>query len=105
MPHLQWRKCWERQKELQGERGLSEVLTFNTGEVVLHICIMKSPTCAEPHDFLLPLLFMCALSSAAGTTNTFCLLQLEVEMKVLRSQQCTAEQGTVVTKEEVDALR
>ncbi|NXR43284.1 MD1L1 protein, partial [Zosterops hypoxanthus] len=30
---------------------------------------------------------------------------LEVEMKVLRSQQCTAEQGTVVTKEEVDALR
>ncbi|NWR07521.1 MD1L1 protein, partial [Paradoxornis webbianus] len=30
---------------------------------------------------------------------------LEVEMKVLKSQQCTAEQSTVVTKEEVDALR
>ncbi|NWY76730.1 MD1L1 protein, partial [Erithacus rubecula] len=30
---------------------------------------------------------------------------LEVEMKVLKSQQCTAEQSTVVTKEEVDSLR
>ncbi|NXB74086.1 MD1L1 protein, partial [Donacobius atricapilla] len=30
---------------------------------------------------------------------------LEVEMKVLKSQQCTAEQSTVITKEEVDALR
>ncbi|NXO68350.1 MD1L1 protein, partial [Phainopepla nitens] len=30
---------------------------------------------------------------------------LEVEMKVLKSQQCTAEQSTVVTKEEVDTLR
>ncbi|NWQ60160.1 MD1L1 protein, partial [Neopipo cinnamomea] len=38
-------------------------------------------------------------------TNTFSLLQLEVEMKVLKSQQCTAEQSTVITKEEVDTLR
>ncbi|NXD21391.1 MD1L1 protein, partial [Spelaeornis formosus] len=30
---------------------------------------------------------------------------LEVEMKVLKSQQCTAEQSTVITKEEVDMLR
>ncbi|NXG15290.1 MD1L1 protein, partial [Grallaria varia] len=30
---------------------------------------------------------------------------LEVEMKVLKSQQCTAEQSSVVTKEEVDTLR
>ncbi|NXB98337.1 MD1L1 protein, partial [Orthonyx spaldingii] len=30
---------------------------------------------------------------------------LEVEMKVLKSQQCTAEQSTAVTKEEVDTLR
>ncbi|NXN81010.1 MD1L1 protein, partial [Bombycilla garrulus] len=30
---------------------------------------------------------------------------LEVEMKVLKSQQCTAEQSTVITKEEVDSLR
>ncbi|NWH84310.1 MD1L1 protein, partial [Aegithalos caudatus] len=30
---------------------------------------------------------------------------LEVEMKVLKSQQCTADQSTVITKEEVDALR
>ncbi|NXV60712.1 MD1L1 protein, partial [Molothrus ater] len=30
---------------------------------------------------------------------------LEVEMKVLKSQQCTAEQSTVITKEEVDTLR
>nr|XP_021146098.1 mitotic spindle assembly checkpoint protein MAD1 isoform X15 [Columba livia] len=30
---------------------------------------------------------------------------LEVEMKVLKSQECTAEQSTVVTKEEVDTLR
>ncbi|XP_056358868.1 mitotic spindle assembly checkpoint protein MAD1 isoform X1 [Oenanthe melanoleuca] len=30
---------------------------------------------------------------------------LEVEMKLLKSQQCTAEQSTVVTKEEVDTLR
>lgn len=104
VPHLLWRKSQERQKELQREGGLSEVLTFNTREVVLHICIMRSVTCAEPHDFLLPLLFVSALSSAAGT-NTFCLLQLEVEMKVLKSQQCTAEQSTVITKEEVDTLR
>uniref|UniRef100_A0A8C5ISY7 Mitotic spindle assembly checkpoint protein MAD1 n=1 Tax=Junco hyemalis TaxID=40217 RepID=A0A8C5ISY7_JUNHY len=32
-------------------------------------------------------------------------LELEVEMKVLKSQQCTAEQSTVITKEEVDTLR
>ncbi|XP_064887548.1 mitotic spindle assembly checkpoint protein MAD1 isoform X4 [Columba livia] len=32
-------------------------------------------------------------------------LELEVEMKVLKSQECTAEQSTVVTKEEVDTLR
>ncbi|XP_010124017.1 PREDICTED: mitotic spindle assembly checkpoint protein MAD1 [Chlamydotis macqueenii] len=30
---------------------------------------------------------------------------LEVEMNVLKSQECTAEQSTVVTKEEVDMLR
>ncbi|NXL98909.1 MD1L1 protein, partial [Tyrannus savana] len=30
---------------------------------------------------------------------------LEVELKVLKSQQCTAEQSTVITKEEVDMLR
>ncbi|NWZ10353.1 MD1L1 protein, partial [Agelaius phoeniceus] len=30
---------------------------------------------------------------------------LEVEMKVLKSQQCTAEQSTAITKEEVDTLR
>ncbi|XP_054126738.1 mitotic spindle assembly checkpoint protein MAD1 isoform X1 [Melozone crissalis] len=30
---------------------------------------------------------------------------LEVEMKILKSQQCTAEQSTVITKEEVDTLR
>ncbi|NWH34445.1 MD1L1 protein, partial [Chloropsis hardwickii] len=30
---------------------------------------------------------------------------LEVEMKVLKSQQCTAEQSTVITKEELDTLR
>ncbi|NWS29984.1 MD1L1 protein, partial [Polioptila caerulea] len=30
---------------------------------------------------------------------------LEVEMKVLKSQQCMAEQSTVITKEEVDTLR
>ncbi|XP_074775099.1 mitotic spindle assembly checkpoint protein MAD1 isoform X1 [Athene noctua] len=30
---------------------------------------------------------------------------LEVEMKVLKSQECTAEQSTVITKEEVDVLR
>ncbi|XP_030813786.1 mitotic spindle assembly checkpoint protein MAD1 isoform X1 [Camarhynchus parvulus] len=30
---------------------------------------------------------------------------LEVEMKVLKSQQCTAEQSTVIAKEEVDTLR
>ncbi|KFP88288.1 Mitotic spindle assembly checkpoint protein MAD1, partial [Acanthisitta chloris] len=30
---------------------------------------------------------------------------LEVEMKILKSQQCTAEQSTGVTKEEVDTLR
>ncbi|XP_065500591.1 mitotic spindle assembly checkpoint protein MAD1 isoform X1 [Caloenas nicobarica] len=30
---------------------------------------------------------------------------LEVEMKVLKSQECTAEQSTVITKEEVDTLR
>ncbi|NWV95001.1 MD1L1 protein, partial [Machaerirhynchus nigripectus] len=30
---------------------------------------------------------------------------LEVEMKVLKSQQCTAEQSSVITKEEVDTLR
>ncbi|NWS14642.1 MD1L1 protein, partial [Pachyramphus minor] len=30
---------------------------------------------------------------------------LEVEMKVLKSQQCTAEQSTVITREEVDTLR
>ncbi|XP_075371075.1 mitotic spindle assembly checkpoint protein MAD1 isoform X3 [Mycteria americana] len=30
---------------------------------------------------------------------------LEVEMKVLKSQECTAEQSTVITKEEVDMLR
>uniref|UniRef100_A0A8D0EU94 Mitotic arrest deficient 1 like 1 n=1 Tax=Strix occidentalis caurina TaxID=311401 RepID=A0A8D0EU94_STROC len=38
-------------------------------------------------------------------TNSFSLLQLEVEMKVLKSQECTAEQSTVITKEEVDTLR
>ncbi|XP_009284670.1 PREDICTED: mitotic spindle assembly checkpoint protein MAD1 [Aptenodytes forsteri] len=30
---------------------------------------------------------------------------LEVEMKVLKSQECTSEQSTVITKEEVDTLR
>ncbi|KAM6054251.1 mitotic spindle assembly checkpoint protein MAD1 [Chlamydotis macqueenii] len=30
---------------------------------------------------------------------------LEVEMNVLKSQECTAEQSTVITKEEVDMLR
>ncbi|XP_074453540.1 mitotic spindle assembly checkpoint protein MAD1 isoform X1 [Larus michahellis] len=30
---------------------------------------------------------------------------LEVEMKVLKSQECTAEQSTAITKEEVDTLR
>ncbi|XP_042654299.1 mitotic spindle assembly checkpoint protein MAD1 isoform X1 [Tyto alba] len=30
---------------------------------------------------------------------------LEVEMKVLKSQECTAEQSTIITKEEVDMLR
>ncbi|NXI64056.1 MD1L1 protein, partial [Anseranas semipalmata] len=30
---------------------------------------------------------------------------LEVEMKVLKSQECTAEQSTFITKEEVDTLR
>ncbi|XP_071426971.1 mitotic spindle assembly checkpoint protein MAD1 isoform X3 [Pithys albifrons albifrons] len=30
---------------------------------------------------------------------------LEMEMTVLKSQQCTAEQSTVITKEEVDTLR
>ncbi|NXP88340.1 MD1L1 protein, partial [Passerina amoena] len=30
---------------------------------------------------------------------------LEVEMKVLKSQQCTAEQSSVITKEELDTLR
>ncbi|KAM6352495.1 LOW QUALITY PROTEIN: mitotic spindle assembly checkpoint protein MAD1 [Alca torda] len=30
---------------------------------------------------------------------------LEVEMKVLKSQECTAEQSTAITKEEVDSLR
>ncbi|XP_026714979.1 mitotic spindle assembly checkpoint protein MAD1 isoform X1 [Athene cunicularia] len=30
---------------------------------------------------------------------------LEVEMKVLKSQECTAEQSNVITKEEVDVLR
>uniref|UniRef100_A0A8C4U068 Mitotic arrest deficient 1 like 1 n=1 Tax=Falco tinnunculus TaxID=100819 RepID=A0A8C4U068_FALTI len=30
---------------------------------------------------------------------------LEVEVKVLKSQECTAEQSTIVTKEEVDTLR
>ncbi|NXN42077.1 MD1L1 protein, partial [Rhinoptilus africanus] len=30
---------------------------------------------------------------------------LEVEMKVLKSQECTAEQSTAITKEEVDKLR
>ncbi|XP_054068019.1 mitotic spindle assembly checkpoint protein MAD1 [Rissa tridactyla] len=30
---------------------------------------------------------------------------LEVEMKVLKSQECTAEQSTTITKEEVDTLR
>ncbi|NWW77814.1 MD1L1 protein, partial [Climacteris rufus] len=30
---------------------------------------------------------------------------LEVEMKVLKSQQCTAEQSTLITREEVDTLR
>ncbi|NXH25826.1 MD1L1 protein, partial [Myiagra hebetior] len=30
---------------------------------------------------------------------------LEVEVKVLKSQQCTAEQSSVITKEEVDTLR
>lgn len=99
-----WRECQERQKELQREGEFCEVLTFNMRGVVLCICIMRSLTCAEPHGFLLPLLFVCALSSAAGT-NAFCLLQLEVEMKVLKSQQCTAEQSTVITKEEVDTLR
>ncbi|XP_075021412.1 mitotic spindle assembly checkpoint protein MAD1 isoform X2 [Calonectris borealis] len=32
-------------------------------------------------------------------------LELEVEMKILKSQENTAEQSTVITKEEVDALR
>ncbi|XP_026714982.1 mitotic spindle assembly checkpoint protein MAD1 isoform X2 [Athene cunicularia] len=32
-------------------------------------------------------------------------LELEVEMKVLKSQECTAEQSNVITKEEVDVLR
>ncbi|KAK4813681.1 hypothetical protein QYF61_019574 [Mycteria americana] len=35
--------------------------------------------------------------------NSQCIL--EVEMKVLKSQECTAEQSTVITKEEVDMLR
>ncbi|KQL61490.1 mitotic spindle assembly checkpoint protein MAD1 [Amazona aestiva] len=30
---------------------------------------------------------------------------LEVEMKVLKSQECTAEQSTIITKEEIDTLR
>lgn len=30
---------------------------------------------------------------------------LEVEMKVLKSQECTAEQSTSITKEEIDSLR
>ncbi|XP_009644217.1 mitotic spindle assembly checkpoint protein MAD1 [Egretta garzetta] len=30
---------------------------------------------------------------------------LEVEMKVLKSQECTADQSTIITKEEVDMLR
>ncbi|NXG58487.1 MD1L1 protein, partial [Hemiprocne comata] len=30
---------------------------------------------------------------------------LEVEMKVLKSQECTAEQSNIITKEEVDTLR
>ncbi|XP_010001578.1 PREDICTED: mitotic spindle assembly checkpoint protein MAD1 [Chaetura pelagica] len=30
---------------------------------------------------------------------------LEVEMKVLKSQECTAEQSSIITKEEVDMLR
>ncbi|KAM9261347.1 mitotic spindle assembly checkpoint protein MAD1 [Cariama cristata] len=30
---------------------------------------------------------------------------LEVEMKALKSQECTAEQSTIITKEEVDMLR
>ncbi|XP_061330027.1 mitotic spindle assembly checkpoint protein MAD1 isoform X2 [Pezoporus flaviventris] len=32
-------------------------------------------------------------------------LELEVEMKILKSQECTAEQSTIVTKEEIDTLR
>ncbi|XP_061213003.1 mitotic spindle assembly checkpoint protein MAD1 isoform X2 [Neopsephotus bourkii] len=32
-------------------------------------------------------------------------LELEVEMKVLKSQECTAEQSTIITKEEIDTLR
>uniref|UniRef100_A0A8B9IU90 Mitotic spindle assembly checkpoint protein MAD1 n=1 Tax=Amazona collaria TaxID=241587 RepID=A0A8B9IU90_9PSIT len=34
-----------------------------------------------------------------------CLRPLEVEMKVLKSQECTAEQSTIITKEEIDTLR
>uniref|UniRef100_A0A8C3C6N2 Mitotic spindle assembly checkpoint protein MAD1 n=1 Tax=Cairina moschata TaxID=8855 RepID=A0A8C3C6N2_CAIMO len=32
-------------------------------------------------------------------------LELEVEMKVLKSQECTAEQSTSITKEEINSLR
>lgn len=40
-----------------------------------------------------------------GGTHAFSLLQLEVEMKVLKSQECTAEQSTSITKEEINSLR
>ena len=47
----------------------------------------------------------CVPLISTGGTNAFSLLQLEVEMKVLKSQECTAEQSTIITKEEVDMLR
>ncbi|PKU33333.1 mitotic spindle assembly hypothetical protein [Limosa lapponica baueri] len=40
----------------------------------------------------------------SSSMNTAVVL-LEVEMKVLKSQECTAEQSTAITKEEVDTLR
>lgn len=42
---------------------------------------------------------------STGGTHAFSLLQLEVEMKVLKSQECTAEQSTSITKEEINSLR
>lgn len=102
VPHLPQRKGWGRQKgawRINWGCGIQRMRSCQYPE--------RGLTCAGRHgSFLLPLLFS-RLYSPISTEKLipFSLLQLEVEMKVLKSRECTAEQSAFITKEEVDTLR